>query len=149
MTPVIAVNGYDEGVTYELATCGYFDYRPSMGVAVVTSLGVPDLFRREAHCSTLKPKGVFNVYKTKRAFEVHYMDRLDAHAAEIAAELKKIATSNGNEPLVLLCYCNLSQPDAWCHRRMAAAWLEEHTGITIPELGQCRPENLYPDKSLF
>jgi hypothetical protein len=136
-------------MTYELATCGYFEYRPSMGVPVPTSLGVPDQFKRYTPSWTLKPKGVFNVYKTKGPFQVHYMDRLDAKGSEIAAELRQIADGHGNDPLVLLCWCDLSKAGGWCHRRMAAAWLEQHTGTTVPELGSCRPANLYPDKTLF
>jgi hypothetical protein len=34
-------------------------------------------------------------------------------------------------PLVLLCHCDLAR--GFCHRRMLAEWISQHTGATIPE----------------
>jgi len=115
-----------------------------MGVAVPISVGVPNHFKRHGSCSGLRPFGIFGVYKAETAYGVHYYDRMDAKAGDIAADLKGMSVSNDGEPLVLLCWCNLRSPGDWCHRRMAAAWLESHTGLTVPELGAVTPRNLYP-----
>lgn len=48
---------------------------------------------------------------------------------------------------VLLCYENptkgpLDSPENFCHRRMAAGWIENHLGVSVPELtfgGPSRP----------
>jgi hypothetical protein len=41
-------------------------------------------------------------------------------------------------PLVLLCHCALSRPDAWFHRRFLAEWLSAHLSLEIPELDAAR-----------
>lgn len=35
---------------------------------------------------------------------------------------------------VLLCFCDLSEPGNFCHRRIFAGWWEKHTGEVVPEL---------------
>lgn len=47
------------------------------------------------------------------------------------------------EDAILLCW---EPPGAFCHRRLVAAWLEEHLGVKVPEL----PSNYHPEqKDLF
>jgi hypothetical protein len=47
------------------------------------------------------------------------------------------------EDAILLCW---EPAGAFCHRRLAAAWLEKHLGVEVPEL----PSNYHPDqKDLF
>ena len=62
-----------------------------------------------------------------------YFDQLaKLDARGVLADLTGLAA--GAEP-VLLCY---ERPpftaDNWCHRRMAASWLEQALGIDVPEL---------------
>ena len=120
-----------------------------MGVPVPISVGVPNEYKRFDSCDGLKPFGIFGVYKAESAYGVHYFDRMDAKSADISSDLKSISISNDGQPLVLLCWCNLVKSVDWCHRRMAAAWLEEHTGLTVPELGSVTSKNLYPQKHRF
>jgi hypothetical protein len=54
-----------------------------------------------------------------------------------------LALGNGRVP-VLLCY---EQPDRgqWCHRAMAAEWLAEVLGATVPEFGyESLPQHEHP-----
>jgi hypothetical protein len=118
-----------------------------MGVPVPTSLGIPAQYKGFMAAEHLKPKGVFGVEKQKNSFWIRYGERLDAKASMIADELQMIHVRNNDEPLVLLCWCDLSERHGWCHRRMAASWLEENTRVTVPELGKCLPQNLYPNST--
>lgn len=36
-------------------------------------------------------------------------------------------------PLVLLCYENVHRGEV-CHRRMAAEWIEQRSGLVVPEV---------------
>jgi hypothetical protein len=118
-----------------------------MGVPVPTSLGIPAQYKGHRAAEHLKPKGVFGVEKQMNTFWIRYAERLDAKAAQIAEELKLIHVRNNDQPLVLLCWCDLGDRNGWCHRRMAASWLEEHTKVSVPELGTCLPVNLYPNST--
>jgi hypothetical protein len=133
----------------DLATCSYREFRPSMGVPVPISVGVPNEYKRFAACSGLKPFGIFGVHKAESAYTAHYFDRMDAKAPDIAAELKQVSNDNGGQTLVLLCWCNLSSSVDWCHRRIAAAWLELHSGLVVAEFGAVTSKNLYPQRHLF
>lgn len=62
-----------------------------------------------------------------------YRKRLDKLGRDAAAQLLGSIPSGG-AGLVLLCYENLSEGDAWCHRRLLAEWLEAQLGISVPEL---------------
>ena len=44
------------------------------------------------------------------------------------------ALADGEEP-ILLCWETLIKQGEWCHRRMAAAWLEQHLGHEVLEYG--------------
>lgn len=122
-----------------LATCSYVAFKPEMGQAVRTSLGYPQFWRgpRLAYARLAAPKGAFDNPKVRHdqeAFRAVYLAHLDAHAGELAAELASIARVNGGKRLVLLCFESLDR-QPWCHRMMLASWLEEHTGLDVPELG--------------
>lgn len=43
------------------------------------------------------------------------------------------------EDAILLCW---EPSGVFCHRRLVAAWLEEHLGVEVPEL----PSNYHPDQ---
>lgn len=69
------------------------------------------------------------------AFERSYLGQLKALGAEtVLAELGRISDEHGGKPLCFLCWERLDGSDDWCHRRMLAGWLEEQTGIVVPEL---------------
>ena len=66
-------------------------------------------------------------------FTAAYLAQLDELGAEKAvSDLARIGTEHGGRPLVLLCF---EAPGEFCHRRILADWLEERTGVMVPELG--------------
>jgi hypothetical protein len=68
-------------------------------------------------------------------FEARYRERLNRFGAEeILRVLEALAAGYAAGGVVLLCFEDLTKPGEWCHRRIAAAWLEEQSGIEIPEL---------------
>jgi hypothetical protein len=71
----------------------------------------------------------------KGEFEIAYTANLDAVGVKsIQDSLSRIATESGNLPLVLLCFCDLSQAGCFCHRRIFADWWQEKTGQEVKEL---------------
>jgi hypothetical protein len=46
------------------------------------------------------------------------------------------------EDAILLCW---EAPGKFCHRRLVAAWLEKHLGITVPELVVNQEPGLFDD----
>jgi hypothetical protein len=132
---------------YDIATCSFQEFTPDMGIPVPISVGLPNEYKGKqvtTICKGLRPFGVFNVYEQEFEYGVHYQDRMEKQAAHISADLKRIQNENNGQALVLMCWCNLHKKTNWCHRRMAAAWIEERTGLTVPELGRVQPTNLYP-----
>ncbi len=64
-------------------------------------------------------------------FEAAYVAQLEALGAQrIVADLERIG---GGRPVVCLCW-EKPATDSYCHRWTLAAFLEQETGITIPEL---------------
>lgn len=67
-------------------------------------------------------------------FEEAYLAGLEEIGAQtILAQLERISAEEGGRPLVLLCYENVLAGD-WCHRQIAAEWMQERLGIEVPEL---------------
>jgi hypothetical protein len=68
-------------------------------------------------------------------FEAMYRNRLgDLGVDGVRKLLTTCAERANNERLVLLCYEDLTKPGLRCHRRLFAAWWQEHTGDVVPEL---------------
>lgn len=61
---------------------------------------------------------------SEAAYRVEYQKILDK------LDPQKVFNDLG-EDAILLCW---EAPGKFCHRRLVAAWLEKHLGITIPEL---------------
>lgn len=67
-------------------------------------------------------------------FERVYRAGLEEIGAQtILAKLERISAEGGSRPLVLLCYEDVLG-GAWCHRQIAAEWIQERLGIEVPEL---------------
>ncbi len=85
----------------------------------------------------LAPDGRTWSQDDEEAFRTSYVRQLEELGAEeIIGRLAQISGEVGGLPLVLLCYEKLggSDPGNWCHRRMLSDWLEERTGLVLPEL---------------
>ena len=50
------------------------------------------------------------------------------------SRLAEVAREAGVDQLVLCCFERLTEPGAWCHRRILATWLEKRTGQVVEEL---------------
>lgn len=47
--------------------------------------------------------------------------------------------------ITLLCY---EKPSKFCHRRLAAKWIESELGLVVPELGYAEPRKLFLQSKL-
>jgi hypothetical protein len=124
---------------HALATCTYQEFRPDMGHPVRTTVGAPRFqlgYALVGHATLLTPRRAM-LGLSYEAYKPRYLRLLDSAGIDaIRAELDEIADGlAGGRPLVLLCFDRLDRAGSWCHRSMAAAWLQERTGIEVPELG--------------
>jgi hypothetical protein len=118
----------------DLATSYYAGFKPEMGAPVRTSVGTPKWWRGELeHIRRITPYGVFGI-EDPDEYKAAYVARLDRiDVADLAQRFEEISAKHGGRPLVLLCFESLTKPDQWCHRRIAADWLEEHGFGPVPE----------------
>ena len=81
------------------------------------------------------------------AFRDSYIRQLEQMGADaILARLEEVSEGL---PVVTLCYERV--PEQACHRRFLAGWLEETTGVTVPELvpGMIPRRPDAPEQTLF
>ena len=57
-----------------------------------------------------------------KAYRAEVLDKLDA---------RQVLRDLGGDNLVMLCW---EPPGEFCHRRVAAAWLQRKLGVKVPEL---------------
>ena len=122
-------------MTVRLATGRYRTFEKSMGVPVAISLGKPKWplpYQIVDEIRRLMPWGLLNRDLDFDEFTLRYRERLDRTGVEaLAVRFEQIASEHG-EPVVLLCWEDLSK--ASCHRRVFANWWTERTGESVPEL---------------
>lgn len=128
----------DPTVSPFLATGSYYKFTPEMGVPVRSTVGTPRRLRYplEEWSKLVTPFGVFGTTDDPAEFRTRYVARLidKGGQTEVSAELGAIRDRHPDRRIVLLCYCDVTKPDGWCHRRIFAEWFEQFTGLTIPEL---------------
>lgn len=124
-----------------LATARYFDKDliAASGLAPIgTTVGPPRFspgYTVEATLAMLAPHGIFGKETPEREFRVQYRRRLRSFGTDrIVNALEAICAAHGHDGAVLLCFCKLEEPGAFCHRRMFAEWWREQTGDDVPEL---------------
>jgi hypothetical protein len=118
--------------TYEASKLGPLAFTP-----VRISIGSPRFMKTKGFpaVNDLMPWGLFGIHD-RADFEPKFRARLDDIGIEpIGARLEEIAAEHGS-PLVLLCFEDVSGGANWCHREIAAAWLEEHGWGPVRELNQ-------------
>jgi hypothetical protein len=118
----------------ELFTASYRAYRPDMGQAVVTSLGLPR-WRPEARqwprCWLLTPTPALFREPDDEKFAEGYAARLEGFGPQkIASVLEAIARDTGAGRLVLLCH---EADPARCHRSQFTSYWLAATGERIEE----------------
>lgn len=112
-------------------------------VKVGISIGAPRFklgYEVNARVRALMPDSymvtaVKNGRMTRERYEEAYANILNGIDLEfLSLHLEQISRDHGNRDLVLLCFEDLRKPGAWCHRTMAARWLEEHGMGKVEEL---------------
>lgn len=97
--------------------------------AVATSQGIPKWFRGRVYKALAPHRWMLKIGangdpKEEARFRTLYYEKilalLDVH--HVVADL--------GENALLLCW---EDPDSYCHRRLAAEWIERETGIVVPE----------------
>ena len=108
----------------------------SGAVAVGITAGTPRFKKRYevTYARNLAPERAW--FELRRPeFETIYRTKLnDQGLNSIAAQLSDISEANGNRPLVLLCFEDITQENLWCHREIFAEWWHEETGRIVEEL---------------
>jgi hypothetical protein len=65
-------------------------------------------------------------------FTARYLARLDATGIEAFQQrFAEISDAGDGRGLVFLCFEPVGE---FCHRHLFASWIEQHTGIHVPEL---------------
>lgn len=128
----------------DLATCSYRALTSEMGVGVSTSVGKPRGWHgsrekgipSKPFINEIAPYGIFNHKPAydEATFRRLYAERLEENAPAIDQRIAHYQDEFPGQRLVILCWCTISEPDGFCHRRMAARWLEDRYGIEVPEL---------------
>ncbi len=116
-----------------IRTASYRTYTSDMGLAVVTSRGLPK-FRPEAETWPrlwLVTPGAF-LDAEPDEFARLYLAQLDRHGpAKVCRALEHIARQNDAESLVLCCF-ERSPTD--CHRGLLAEWALTTAGLKLSEV---------------
>jgi hypothetical protein len=133
----------------QLVTSSYAAYRRPMGALVRITLGVPrgvklpdPRFGEFTHWPSIPELAPKRDYWSApdAEFARRYLDQLDQAADVIDVKLRTIHPAA--DTLVLCCFERRVASSADCHRRLAAAWLEERFSMQIPEMdpapGGCR-----------
>ena len=119
----------------QIFTTSFRRYRPEMGTAVVTSLGLPKWLPEAQswpRCWVITPTPTLFHLADDDEFARLYVERLDRFGAQkISRALQRIAVEHQAGKLVLLCH--ESDWDS-CHRKLFAAWLMEATGELCREM---------------
>jgi hypothetical protein len=101
-----------------------------MGVPVAITVGLPKWWPHGlVEWQTPAPVGLLGV-TDEAEFRRRYRHRLHRLTPRVLAELDELVESYAPERIVCLCY---EPPGAWCHRRLFAEWVEQKTGLLVPE----------------
>jgi len=92
--------------------------------AVAISRGVPRGWQGRRCKALAPPRDLIKIMKPERfipLYRAQVLDKLDA---------RHVLRDLGGDDFVLLCW---EPPGEFCHRRVAAAWLEKELGVKVPE----------------
>jgi hypothetical protein len=105
------------------------------GLKIRTTVGYPRFklkYTLDGFLRELAPYGIFGKNLSPEEFTAAYIDRLDGIGADvIGAHLEALRAASPSGQVVALCYEPVGQ---FCHRRLAAEWLEQRLGLIVPEL---------------
>jgi uncharacterized protein DUF488 len=66
------------------------------------------------------------------SYRRRYRHQLHKLTLKLLAELQDLR-GGYDQPMVLLCHCDLTRPDGWCHRTILDEWISQKTGDDVPE----------------
>lgn len=131
----------------QVATCSYTAYERIMGLPVRISGSAPrwaklpserfGTFTRWPVVRGMVPAADYVGITDDEEFRSRYVGQLNELRDSIEAELKALADLH-KAPLVLCCFEKELPTPHTCHRTIAARWLEEQFGLSVPELGEGR-----------
>jgi hypothetical protein len=97
--------------------------------AVAISRGVPRWFKGRVY-DPLRPS--WKLLQEAKQGTIRHDDYERRYRAEVLAPLDPaVVRRELGDDAILLCW---ERPDASCHRRIVARWLEEALGLAVPEL---------------
>jgi hypothetical protein len=98
----------------------------------------PEQAERYPAIQLLMPLGLLGLDLDRAEFEARYIERLDRYAGPIEEALAATLERTSRPIAALCCFEDLRKPGQWCHRTMAARWIENRLGLQVPELGPTR-----------
>jgi len=113
-----------------LFTSSFSRFRPEWGVPVAVTVGLPGWFEPVYEVwRTVAPFGLLDL-ESEAEFRRAYRARLHRLTPKVLAELADLQAAYEPAALVLLCF---EAPGKFCHRRLLAEWVEQRTGLLVPE----------------
>jgi hypothetical protein len=105
-------------------------------VPVRISIGRPKFIKDSHRFPSIRELMPFDILGMEHdQFKLAYRRHLEHVGVEtIHDRFDQLHRRHHDRPLALTCFEDLLKPGTWCHRRMFAAWWQEHTGEDIPEL---------------
>jgi len=116
----------EQKAKYNIQT-SYFGKSATHPEAVSISVGTPRWFRGQ------KAPALAPTWAMLKMSSVEY----DVHFQKILDKLDPFDVIEKVNGKVLLCWEKAGER---CHRRIVADWIEEHTGLYVPELGYAKGE---------
>ena len=120
-----------------ISTASYFTSKAPGRISI--SLGVPKGFEELPRYLALAPTSDILRIENEELYEARYLALLRGmNARQVERDLRALVP--GHEP-VLCCWEKPPFTEKnWCHRRMAARWIEVQLGIRVPEFEPPPPE---------
>jgi len=113
-----------------LFTSSFSRFRPEWGVPVAVTVGLPGWFEPVYEVwRTVAPFGLLDL-ESEAEFRRAYRARLHRLTPKVLAELADLMAAYEPAPLIWLCF---EAPGVFCHRRLLAEWVEQRTGLLVPE----------------
>lgn len=113
-------------------TASYYSFKGTgrIGISRGTPRGAPAGYRKYAPLAPGRWLWTTDDEATYRDLYFAQLSKLDP--ARVIADLHRLAGDCAVP--TLLCFCNLTNPGAWCHRTMCAEWITQKVGLAVIEL---------------
>jgi len=116
-----------EDINIEIKTSYFANYKQDNAVSIAFS--TPNWFKGEKYKKLAPPKKLLFDYKSGLVNEKEYRE---IYLKEVLNKLNPSEIAKELNNKVLLCY---EKSEDFCHRRLAAEWLEDNLDIKVKEVG--------------